>query len=117
VNGSTCIELVDERGTTIFYLSHWRNAIAAKRFLKKMIRSNPACDIDVINTDKNPAFGQAIKKLKQEGVLAAHVKHLQIKFRNNRLEADQGKLKRLINPVREFQSMKTAYATIKDLKP
>ena len=29
------------------------------------------------------------------------------------MEADHGKLKRLINPVRRFQSMKTAYATIK----
>lgn len=29
------------------------------------------------------------------------------------MEADHGKLKRLINPVRGFQSMKTAYTTIK----
>ena len=29
------------------------------------------------------------------------------------MEADHGKLKRLINPARGFQSMKTAYATIK----
>ncbi len=42
-----------------------------------------------------------------------HVEHLQIKYRNNRLEAEHGKLKRLISPVRGFQSMKTAYATIK----
>jgi IS6 family transposase len=28
------------------------------------------------------------------------------------VEADHGKLKRLINPVRGFQSMKTAYAAI-----
>lgn len=67
----------------------------------------------MINTDKNPAYGQAIKELKQEGSLSEHVEHLQIKYRNNRLEADHGKLKRLINPVRGFQSMKTAYATIK----
>jgi len=104
----------DERGNAVdFYLSHRRNAIAAKRFLKKMIKSHPTCDLSVINTDKNPAYGQAIKELKQEGVLAAHVKHLQIKYHNNRLEADYGKLKRLINPVSGFQSMKTAYAAIK----
>lgn len=60
-----------------------------------------------------PRFIAAIKELKQEGNLASHVSHLQIKYRNNRLEADHGKLKRLINPVRGFQSMKTAYATIK----
>ena len=38
---------------------------------------------------------------------------LQIKYRNNRLESDHGKLKRLTHPARGFQSMKTAYATIK----
>lgn len=81
-----------------------------------MIKSNPKCDVGVTNTDKNPAYGQAIKELKQEGALAADVEHLQIKYRNNRLEADHGKLKRLINPVRGFQSMKTAYATIKGFK-
>ncbi|WP_131756934.1 IS6 family transposase [Fluoribacter gormanii] len=105
---------VDEQGNTIdFYLSHRRNTIAAKRFLKKLIKGNPTCDIGVINTDKNPAYGQVIKELKQEDTLAEHVQHLQIKYRNNRLEADHGTLKRLINPVRGFQSMKMAYAMIK----
>ncbi|USQ15537.1 IS6 family transposase (plasmid) [Legionella lytica] len=105
---------IDEQGNTIdFYLSHRRNTIAAKRFLKKLIKNNPTCDISVINTDKNPTYNQAIQELKQEGHLAPHVRHLQIKYRNNRLEADHGKLKRLINPVRGFHSMKTAYATIK----
>ncbi|WP_058497464.1 DDE-type integrase/transposase/recombinase [Legionella gratiana] len=41
---------------------------------------------------------------------------MQIKYRNNRLEADRGKLKRLINRVRGFYSIKTTYATIKGLK-
>lgn len=105
---------IDEQGNTIdFYLSQRRNAIAAKRFLKKLIKSNPTCDVSLINTDKNPAYNQAIKDLKQEGNLPPHVSHMQIKYRNNRLEADHGKLKRLINPVRGFHSMKTAYATIK----
>ena len=35
------------------------------------------------------------------------------KYLNNRIEADHGALKRLIRPTRGFQSMKTAYATIK----
>ncbi|STX55767.1 transposase [Legionella beliardensis] len=51
--------------------------------------------------------------MKKEGYLSARVQHHQIKYRNNRLEADPGKLKRLINPTLGFQSMKTAYATIK----
>ena len=36
-----------------------------------------------------------------------------MKYLNNRLEGDHGKLKRLIQPTLGFQSMKTAYATIK----
>ena len=94
-------------------MSHRRNAIAAKRFFKKLIKSNPTCDIRVINTAKNPAYGQAIKELKQQAILANQVKHLQIKYWNNRLEADHGKLKRVLNPVPGFQAMMTAYATIK----
>ena len=104
---------IDERGNTIdFYLSHRRNAKAAKRFLKKLINNNPSCDVSVINTDKNPTYNQAINQLRKEGHIASHVRHLQIKYRNNRLESDHGKLKQLIHPVRGFQSMKTAYATI-----
>jgi IS6 family transposase len=39
--------------------------------------------------------------------------HRQVKYLNNRLEADHGGLKRLIKPTPGFWSMKTAYATIK----
>lgn len=104
---------VDEQGNTLdFYLSQRRNAKAAKLFLKKLINNHQICDVKVINTDKNPSYTQAIKELKQEGKLSEHIKHLRIKYRNNRLEADHGELKQLIKPVRGFQSMKTAYATI-----
>ena len=34
-------------------------------------------------------------------------------YLNNVIEADHGKLKQLIRPVRGFKTMKTAYATIK----
>jgi len=39
--------------------------------------------------------------------------HRQVKYLNNLIEADHGKLKRLIKPTLGFKSMKTAYATIK----
>ena len=42
--------------------------------------------------------------------------HRQVKYLNNMIEADHGKLKRLINPVRDFKSMKTAYATLKGVE-
>jgi transposase-like protein len=37
------------------------------------------------------------------------MRHRQMKYLNNRLEGDHGKLKRLIQPTLGFQSMKTAY--------
>jgi len=51
--------------------------------------------------------------LKREGKLAAATEHRQVKYLNNVIEADHGKLKILIKPVRGFKSMPTAYATIK----
>lgn len=65
----------------------------------------------VINTDKAPAYGAAIDELKKEGKCPADTVHRQVKY--NIIEADHGKLKRLISPVRGFKSLKTAYATIK----
>ena len=38
--------------------------------------------------------------------------HRQVKYFNNVIEADHGKLKQLIRPVRGFKTLKTAYATI-----
>jgi IS6 family transposase len=51
--------------------------------------------------------------VKIKGKCPEDLEHRQVKYLNNRVEADHGKLKRLINPVRGFQSMKIAYATIK----
>ena len=41
------------------------------------------------------------------------VQHRQVKYLNDRLEADHGALKRLINPTRGFKTLPTAAATIK----
>lgn len=39
--------------------------------------------------------------------------HRQVKYLNNVVEADHGKLKQLIRPMRGFKTLQTAYATIK----
>ena len=67
----------------------------------------------MINTDKAPAYTAAIKELKEEGICPSDIEHKQVKHLNNVIEADHGKLKRLIKPTLGFKSMKTAYATIK----
>ena len=106
---------ITKSGKTLdFYLSSTRNAKAAKRFLGKILRKMKEYEKPVtINTDKAPAYNQAIRELKEEGLLNEDVFHRKVKYLNNSIEADHGKLKRLINPTLGFKSMKTAYATIK----
>ncbi|OKP62262.1 IS6 family transposase [Ensifer adhaerens] len=63
--------------------------------------------------DKAPTYGIAIAQLKGEGKCPGDLVHRQVKYLNNVVEADHGKLKQLIKPVRGFKTLKTAYATIK----
>jgi IS6 family transposase len=58
-------------------------------------------------------LAKALEELRVEGLLPESVEHRRIKYLYNRIESEHGKLKRLINPTRRCQSMKTAYATIK----
>ena len=109
---------VDKHGATIdFYLSPTRNAKAAKRFLGKALKGRKDWEMPyVINTDKAGCYGPAIEELKKEGKLPEDTEHRQVKYLNNIVEADHGKLKRVIRPTLGFQTMKSAYATIKGLE-
>ncbi len=106
---------VDKFGNTIdFYLSATRNAKAAKRFLSKTLRrvkkwQKPA----IINTDRAAPYGVVLAVSKKDGMCPKDTVHRQVNYLNNVVEADRGKLKQLIRPVRGLKTMKTAYATIK----
>jgi transposase-like protein len=109
--------------TLDLYLADRRATKAAKRFRAKALRRSRDCKLQVINNDKNPAYGEAIAELKKEGLLPEGTRHRQVTYLNNCFEGDPGKLKRLIKPMLGFQSMcakrgvpKTAYATIKGLE-
>ena len=106
---------VDKTGATIdFFLSSTRNSKAAKRFLGKALRRFKEWEKPkTINTDKAPSYGAAIAALKKEGVCPSDLVHRQVKYLNNIVESDHGKLKCLIKPTLGFKSMKTAFATIK----
>ena len=58
-------------------------------------------------------YAGAIAELKAEGKCPNETRHRQVKYLNNVVEADHGKLKLLLRPVRGFKTLKTAYATIK----
>ena len=106
---------VDKLGNTIdFYLSSTRNTKAAKQFLGKALRGMKDWELpEVLNTDKAPTYAGAIAALKAEGKCPNKTRHRQVKYLNNVVEADHGKLNQLIRPVRGIKTLKAAYATIK----
>ena len=67
----------------------------------------------MLNTDKAPTYAAAIAEFKAEGKCPDETRRRQVKYLNNVVEADHGKLKLLLRPVRGFKTLKTAYATIK----
>jgi transposase-like protein len=105
---------IDKHGQLIdFMLSDRRNTRATYRFLRKALKTMSDCPPSSIATDKLASYPKAIRRLQREGHLALHVEHRTSKYLNNIIEADHGALKRVIQPARGFQKMKTAYATIK----
>ncbi len=105
---------IGDGGETLdFYLSQTRTTKSAKQFLSKALNRSPHHRPSVISTDKNRAYNDAIASLRKEGRLPPTCQHRQVKFLNNRLESDHGKLKQRIRPVRGFKSRKTAHNAIR----
>ena len=106
---------VSGQGDTIyFYLSSTRNISAATIFLKKALRGARASQPpESITTDKNPTYQAAIRRINEQRVEEPPIMHRDVKYLNNVIEADHGKLKRLIKPTLGFKTMKSAYATLK----
>ena len=50
----------------------------------------------MLNTDKAPTYAAAIAQLKAEGKCPTETRHRQVKYLDNVVEADHGKLKLLI---------------------
>jgi transposase-like protein len=106
---------VNAHGRTIdFYLSSTRTISAATIFLKKALRAAGEWNQPrTITTDKNPTYGVALAAINAERKEGEKLEHRMCKYLNNIVEADHGKLKRLIKPTLGFKSMTTAYATLK----
>jgi transposase, IS6 family len=61
---------VDSTGQTIdFMLSAKRDARAAKRFFRKILKAASHSSPRVINVDKNPTYPPAVEQMKEEGTL------------------------------------------------
>ena len=104
---------VDSNGRTIdFLLSAKRDARAAKRFFRRMLKDAPDQSPRVINVDKNPAYPLAVEELKAEDVLQAECQLRQCKYLNKLVEQAHRFIKRRVNPGLGFFSFRTARRTI-----
>lgn len=105
---------VDSLGKTIdFLLTAHRDAQAAKRFLRKALKTAHNQEPRVINVDKNAAYPKAMDELKQKKELSESVELRQNKYLNNCIEQDHRSIKRLVRPGMGFGSFNTARRTIK----
>ena len=90
---------------------------AVKRFLAKAVRSNASAEYPrVFNTYKVPSLARAIAELKLEGICPPTVEHRQVKYLNNILEGDHGRLKRILGPKGAFKNRTSAYRTLKGME-
>jgi transposase-like protein len=94
-------------------LSVKRDARAAKRFFRKMLKTPSHSSTRVINVDKNRAYPQAVEQLKEEGTLPNRTQLRQCKYLNNLIEQDHRFMKRRVNPGLGFFSFNAAWRTIR----
>jgi transposase, IS6 family len=104
---------VDSTGATLdFMLSPTRDAEAAERFFRRMLRASHTRTPRVITVDKNAAYPVAFDALQQDGTLPNACQLRQCKYLNNVVEQDHRFIKRRVNPGLGFGAFDTAQRTI-----
>jgi transposase-like protein len=97
-------------------LTAHRDAQAAKRFLRKVLKALHTQEPRVINVDKNPAYPKAIDRLKGKKELSKQVELRLNKYLNNRIEQNHRFIKWLVKPGMGCKSFHTTRRTIKGYK-
>ncbi|UFP96205.1 DDE-type integrase/transposase/recombinase [Gloeobacter morelensis MG652769] len=91
-----------------------RDARAAKRFLRRVLKARHTSTPRVVNVDKNAAYPKAMEELQAEGVLSESCELRPVKYLNNLIEQDHRSIKRLTNAGLGFQRMRTAWRNAYD---
>jgi transposase-like protein len=93
---------IDQFGQVIdVFMSTRRDAAAARRFFKRAIRTTKVTPIEVV-TDRAPAYLTVL-----DGLLEA-TWHRTERYANNRVEADHGRLKARLGPMRGLKQDRSA---------
>jgi transposase, IS6 family len=104
---------VDSTGATLdFMLSPTRDADAAERFFRQVLRASHTRIPRVITVDKNAAYPPAFDALQHDGTLPETCLLRQCKYLNNVVEQDHRFVKRRVNSALGFGAFDTAQRTI-----
>ena len=118
--GKSCKYLyraVDKEGNTIeFMLSAKRDIPAAKRFFKKMMRTDHRRLPFTISVDKNAAYPEAFTTSQDEKVLPHDCKLRRVKYLNNVIEQDHRFIKKKVRASQCFKSFHTAERTLEGIE-
>ena len=108
---------VDSTGQTIdFLLTAKRDHAAAKRFFRKVFRSEANPIPRVINVDKKAAYPAAVKALKREGMLPCRVRLRPCKFLNNVVEQDHRFVKKRTWLAKGYKRFSSAWRTLEGIE-
>lgn len=108
---------VDQRGQLIdFRLTAKRDAKAARAFLKQARDNARLYQPMTITTDKARAYRKVLEEVNHGELEADRIRHISRKYQNNRIESDHAALKKYLYPMRGFQSLRTAKATLKGIE-
>jgi transposase, IS6 family len=89
-----------------------RDAAAAKRLFRKVLRESSLPQPRVINTDKARLYGSAMAAVKAEGTLRRRCRHQPVQYLNNILEQDHRAIKRRVQAKQSFREFRAAQRTI-----
>ena len=105
---------VDQRGKLVdFRLTARRDAKAARAFFRQAKDNARLYQPMTIVTDKAPTYARVIGEVNDRISPEHAILHVNRKWRNNIIESDHAALKRLTDPGKGFQSLRTAKATLK----
>jgi transposase, IS6 family len=104
---------VDGTGQTIdFLLSAKRDKKAAQRFFRRALARENTRNPRTIVTDRLKSYPGALRGMKRAGELWRFTRHRRGRWRNNRVEQDHRRIKRLTRPMLGFASFWTARRTL-----
>nr|WP_237072847.1 transposase [Pseudaestuariivita rosea] len=100
-----------------FRLTARRDAKAAKAFLNKAIERVHLHRPVTLCTDKAQAYARVIREINHRyGPHFDSIRHIDRKWRNNRIESDHAAMKRLLGYRQSFRSLRTAKATLSGIE-